>query len=179
MFKSQRLMLLPMERHMASKVLEWLLDEDVAQWAVFGDPRPLTVEEIEEQIVAARADPRIRMFAIVPLDSISPIGEAILQGIDWKNRSAQYGLIIGDRQMRGRGIGQEVTRIIVEYAFSDLGLHRIEALVLSGNVAAIHCLEKVGFTREGVKKEAVWENGQWYDVMLLGITAPSSLLSAK
>jgi len=153
---------------MAPHIARWLQDTAIMRWAIFGDPRPLTVQEIEEHLTTMHTNPNVRLFGIFLPDATIPIGEAAFQGIDWKNRSALYSILIGDPEFRGRGLGTEATMLMVSYGFDDLNLHRIEALVLAGNGAAIRCLHKVGFVQEGIKREAIWKDGKWHDVILFG-----------
>jgi RimJ/RimL family protein N-acetyltransferase len=72
--------------------------------------------------------------------------------VDADNHRASYTIGIFDLTLRGRGLGREITALVVEWAFSELGLHRIELDVLSTNTPAIRCYEAVGFRHEGVRR---------------------------
>ena len=58
---------------------------------------------------------------------------------------------------------------VIEFAFSTLRLHRIEADVDPGNTASLALLEKLGFQREGLFRERWRVHGQWQDSVMLGL----------
>lgn len=70
---------------------------------------------------------------------------------------------------RGRGIGTEAQRLLVEYLFNTTTVHRIEALTEVDNLAEQHALERVGFSREGVRRGATFRDGAWRDSVLYGL----------
>jgi RimJ/RimL family protein N-acetyltransferase len=71
----------------------------------------------------------------------------------------------------GKGIGQEVTRLLLKYAFEELNLHRVDLRVLAYNVRAINCYKKCGFIIEGTERESAYVDGAWYDDLIIGILA--------
>lgn len=76
---------------------------------------------------------------------------------------------IVDPAQRGRGIGSEAQRILVDYLFTHTGCNRIEAHVDERNQAELKALKSCGFTREGVVRGSMWSNGSWHDQVLHGI----------
>ena len=70
--------------------------------------------------------------------------------------------------LRGRGLGREVTRLVVSWGFERLGLHRIQLEVLAGNTRAISCYLACGFRQEGVRREAELYPDGWKDFILMG-----------
>lgn len=73
-------------------------------------------------------------------------------------------------QYWGRGIATELTRALVDHAFIELGLHRVEALVMADNLASCRVLEKAGLLREGVLKDFARKDGSFRDVCYYGLT---------
>jgi len=71
--------------------------------------------------------------------------------------------------LRGRGLGRQVTRQILDWAFSDLGLHRVELEVLATNHRAIRCYLACGFRPEGVRREAELYPGGWQDFIEMAV----------
>jgi RimJ/RimL family protein N-acetyltransferase len=63
----------------------------------------------------------------------------------------------------GNGYATEVSRALVKYGFSELGLHRIEAGVATENKASIRVLEKIGMTNEGIRRKILPIRGEWKD----------------
>ncbi|MGM9957518.1 MAG: GNAT family N-acetyltransferase [Peribacillus sp.] len=77
-----------------------------------------------------------------------------------------------DQKNNGNGYTTEAAKMVVDYAFETLGLHRIEAGVMPHNIGSIRVLEKVGFHREGIAKQSVKIQGRWEDHQILAIINP-------
>jgi RimJ/RimL family protein N-acetyltransferase len=111
------------------------------------------------------------MFSVVDLtDDDRLVGEALLWSIDLHNRSAHLGLALL-RDHRGRSLGTDIVRVLCRYGFSVRGLHRLQLETLVDNVAMIAAAERVGFTREGVQRGAAWADGEFVDVVTMGLLA--------
>lgn len=83
------------------------------------------------------------------------------------DRRARYATGIFDSSLWGRGIGTEMTQLVLRYAFETLKLHRVDLRVLSYNKRAIRCYEKCGFVIEGYEREGAYIEGQFEtDVMM-------------
>jgi [ribosomal protein S5]-alanine N-acetyltransferase len=77
------------------------------------------------------------------------------------------GLFVPD--LRGRGLGRQITRLILDWAFSDLGAHRVELEVLATNHRAIRCYLACGFRQEGVRREAELYPDGWHDFIEMAV----------
>ncbi|MDP4523571.1 RimJ/RimL family protein N-acetyltransferase [Bacillus halotolerans] len=77
-----------------------------------------------------------------------------------------------DKAHNGKGLMTEAVRLIVDYAFYDLKLHRIEAGVMPRNLGSMRVLEKAGFHKEGIARKNVKINGKWEDHQVLAILNP-------
>lgn len=100
------------------------------------------------------------------------VGASFLTGIDWVNRSANFGLYIGDKRAHGQGIGYCASALTLDYGFNALGLFRIGLQVIENNTGAIRLYERLGMTHEGRLRAAVQYDGNRKDVLLYGICAP-------
>jgi RimJ/RimL family protein N-acetyltransferase len=96
------------------------------------------------------------------------VGNLNLFGARPKDRSATIGIALG-REHIGRGYGTDAMRVIVDYGFREMGLHRIQLLVAPFNAAGIRAYEKAGFVEEGRHRESVWHDGTWYDEIMMSI----------
>ena len=85
------------------------------------------------------------------------IGQARLT-VNTDDQRARYAVGIFNDQILGQGIGTEVTKLVLSYAFEILKLHRVDLKVLSYNTRAIACYEKCGFIKEGIEREGA---GAW------------------
>jgi ribosomal-protein-alanine N-acetyltransferase len=72
-------------------------------------------------------------------------------------------------EYRGRGLGAEAHRVLVDHLFRYTLAHRLEARVEAGNAAEERTLEKVGFGREGELREVCWRDGAWRDAVIYGL----------
>ena len=108
-------------------------------------------------------------FAIETLDE-QPVlvGHIGLWGARPKDRCATIGIALG-REHIGRGYGTDAMRVIVDYGFREMGLHRIQLGVAPFNPAGIRAYEKAGFVEEGRYRESVLHDGRWYDEVLMSI----------
>ncbi|MFN2747924.1 MULTISPECIES: GNAT family N-acetyltransferase [Bacillus] len=78
-----------------------------------------------------------------------------------------------DEKHNGKGYTTEACRLMVEFAFEELKLHRIEAGVMPHNLASIRVLEKAGFHKEGIARKNVKINGKWEDHQMLAVINPN------
>jgi RimJ/RimL family protein N-acetyltransferase len=118
---------------------------------------------------ATRADQDDRLdLAIVERATADYAGEVVLNDLDRENRS--IGFRIGLRRaFQDRGLGSAATRLVVDYAFETLGLHRIELEVYAFNPRARRVYERAGFVHEGTKRQALSWDGEWIDAELMSI----------
>lgn len=91
--------------------------------------------------------------------------------VDDGNHRAWYSIGIFASELRGQGLGREITRLVASWGFETLGLHRIELEVLTSNERAIKCYEAVGFQREGVRREAELYPDGWKDFLYMSLLA--------
>jgi len=89
--------------------------------------------------------------------------------VDADQHCATYTVGLFVAALRGRGLGREVTRLVVAWSFGALGLHRIQLEVLAANTRAINCYLACGFRREGVRREAELYPDGWKDLILMGL----------
>lgn len=120
-----------------------------------------------------KADDRFD-FAITRKGSPEYIGEAVLNQIDWQNRSANYRVALAGEKFFGKGCGTEATRLVIEFGFQALKLHRIELEVYDFNPRARHVYEKVGFAVEGVKRDALLWDGVYHNAIVMSILNPEN-----
>jgi RimJ/RimL family protein N-acetyltransferase len=74
--------------------------------------------------------------------------------------------------LRGQKLGQEITRLVLSWAFGLLGLHRVELEVLASNGRAIGCYRACGFRQEGVRRQAELYPDGWKDFLLMAVLQP-------
>jgi RimJ/RimL family protein N-acetyltransferase len=122
---------------------------------------------------ASRADHDDRLdLAVVERATGRYAGEVVLSKLHPINRSCSFRIALAGAQVIGQGLGSEATRLILGHAFDTVGVHRVELEVFAFNPRARHVYEKAGFTHEGVRRNALWWDGEWVDAHLMAILAP-------
>lgn len=116
------------------------------------------------------ANMKEQIFAIEAHD-IGLVGTVNLFDIDWKNRSAETGVMLGDVDTRGKNYAVDVGMTFMRYAFKELGLNRLGGEVLEYNVRSLGLsTKKLGFQIEGKRVESIYRNGEYHSQILIGIT---------
>ncbi|AZA90652.1 MULTISPECIES: GNAT family protein [Chryseobacterium] len=99
------------------------------------------------------------------------IGMVNIVDINWKDRRASTGMLLGDKDMRGKGYGVDTVMTMNKYAFEELGLMRLDTTIIANNEPSIGVYtKKCGWVIEGTKKNAYFRKNQWWDELIVGIT---------
>lgn len=120
-----------------------------------------------EEIQKEQGNKFVRLGIFLTDDTV--IGDIALQGIDWKNRSCSLGMGIAKISNRGKGYGSEALKLIMEYAFNNLGIERLTANTLEQNKGAQQSLERNGFKLEGTERKAVYFAGKRWSRLNYGL----------
>ncbi len=169
MIYGERVRLRAIEREDVPRFVRWFNDPEVRQFLTMYRPLSRAEEERWVESLASRREDIVLAIEVRAGDQWVHIGNVGLHRIDWKNRTATLGIVIGEREYWGKGYGTEAVRTMLRYAFEELGLNRVELETYSFNPRAIRCYEKAGFKREGVRRQALYRNGKFHDVILMGI----------
>jgi RimJ/RimL family protein N-acetyltransferase len=149
----------------------WFNDEEVNRFLLTGR-RPNTVEHSRDFLMRAIASESDVVFAIIERESGRHIGNAGLHKIDPIFRSAAFGIVIGVRECWDRGYGTEATRLVTDYAFGRLNLHRVELEVAAEHARARRVYERVGYRPEGTRRDARFISGRYFDSVIMAILRP-------
>jgi len=113
------------------------------------------------------------IFAIRKIGEAPIIGFVGITNIGPIHRSAELGVRIGEEVDRGKGYGEDATRLALDYCWNHLNLHRVALTVFSTNERAIRAFVAAGFEREGVAREAVFIDGAWHDLVIMAMLRPA------
>ncbi len=167
--RGPKVYLRPLERaDLTAAYLGWLNDAEVTRYTEIGS-FPTTHQDLEKFYQGVTGSPTDVIFAIADRKSHRHIGNVKLGPINWLHRNATLGILIGDKASWGRGIGQEATRLTVEYAFERLNLNRVALGVFAEHEAAVRCYENVGFQVEGRFRQDLFRNGEYKDRLWMGL----------
>lgn len=112
---------------------------------------------------------RACQMMICDLKTDKPLGSVYIRDIDTDHKKGEYGIFIGEEDARGRGIGTQAAKLMIQYGFETLGLHRIYLRALADNAQAIRSYEKAGFEKEGYLKDDVCIHGKYVDIVWMAI----------
>lgn len=163
----EKVYLRPVEVEDADRFVRWFNDPMVR--LTLTSPFPLNRLKEREFLEKLYKDNRDVVLAVVAKEGDVHIGVAGLHGIGLPNRSATFGLAIGEKSYWDKGFGTEATKLMLNYGFENLALHRVTLWVYDFNARGIHLYEKLGFKEEGRKRESVFRGGEWYDEILMGL----------
>lgn len=173
----------PMEPKDAHSLLELRLNNQVAHkpYEPKRDDYFFTLagqQQIINQRVEDAQQDRAYMFGIYLLDG-QLIGQITLSNVS--RGVAQYADLgyLMDHEMQGKGYMTAAVDLVLGYAFRALGLHRVQAAILSHNEASRRVLEKNGFKPEGVARQYLKINGQWQDHQTYAILKDDMLASPE
>lgn len=128
-----------------------------------------TSEDIIKWIQFHNSNPNEKLFVIENKYTKALIGHAGLYKIDSVARKTEYGILIADDNSRGKGYGTKCTRTMVDYAFKELGMHKVTAEVLCENYPSLMMFKKCGFSIDGCLRDDVYKNNRYYNVYSLSV----------
>ncbi len=169
MLKGENILLRPIRRSDTALFTKWLNDPEVIEsLAVYTPVTEMAFEKDLEEISTVKAASEA-WFMIEMLAGGRTIGSTRFKNIDHKNQSAEFSIVIGETEHWGRGFGAEAVKLLVNYGFEQLNLHRISSEVFSFNERSLRMHKKLGFREEGRQREAWFKNGRFHDWVLFGI----------
>jgi len=170
MLKGKSVLLRPVRRSDISYFLKWLNDPEVIQYLELYLPMTEMYEEkfIEELGTTRAKSDVILVIEAIEGDSTRPIGNCGLHDINPKDRKATFGIVIGEKDYWSKTYGTEAARLLINYGFQQLNLHRISSSAFAFNERSIKLHKNLGFREEGRLREAIFKNGEYHDLMLFG-----------
>lgn len=156
--------LVPITAEMAPLFCTWLADTDVTRY--LGLIYPPTLEFEKEWVEKIGRNNTDIVWAAQLRESQKVIGTTGLHSLDWQNRSAATGNLIGAKEEWGKGYGSEIVALRTAFAFGTLGLEKLSTKVFGDNIASRRALEKSGYQTVGIARHDLWRFGQWHDAWL-------------
>ena len=174
MIEGDRIRLRADERADLPLFVAWLNDPEVREGISLYLPQSQVTEEqwFENMLRTPRDE---HPFAIEVRNEAGDwqlIGNCGLFDFNWRCRSAEIGILIGDKSCWNQGYGTETMRLMLKHGFETLNLHRIFLQVFATNPGAIRCYEKAGFIHEGRQRQAQYLHGQYVDMLMMSVLRP-------
>ena len=162
----------PFERNDFLRLIDWIkTPEFLLQWAGAIFTFPLDESQLDIYLRGSQGDPPLRkIYKVINTSDRRAIGHIELNDIDLRNKTAMVcRVLIGEPSLRGKGVGPQMLKELIEVGFGQFGLHRIDLLVFDFNQAAIRCYEKVGFRKEGHIRESRKIGNEYWSLYQMSI----------
>ncbi|GAB4454401.1 MAG: GNAT family protein [Armatimonadaceae bacterium] len=155
-----RVRLVAPTEEMLPQYIAWFSDTEITRY-LGRDIPPSPIEEREwfERVSKSEKDV---VWAILLGDR--PIGTIGIHAIDWRNRHAVTGIMIGAKEEWGKGYAPEAQALRTRYAFEELGLEKLMTSAVVGNNRSIRALEKGGYKQCGLFRRHLYRGGKWHDM---------------
>ena len=170
MIYGDRIRLRAVTRSDLPQFVEWLNDPEVRAGLL--TYLPLSIENEENWFENMIKSPAVQHPMVIEVRSGEEwkmIGDCGFHIIDWRNRSAEIGIFIGEKSYWNQGYGTEVMRLLLKHGFNTLNLNRIALEVFETNRRAIRTYEKAGFVHEGRRRQDIFQEGRFIDVLLMSV----------
>jgi len=168
--RGKRLYLRGLEPSDAERCQRWINEPETRRYLMAAFPTSLAAERKWIENVGLSEKPfKDIVCGIVLNRGDRLIGMIGLHKINWVNRNAVSGMMIGEPECRGKGYGPEAKDLLLGHAFQTLGLHRVSSIAFANNARSLGSLRKSGYREEGRSREAVWRDGAWVDEIQFAI----------
>jgi len=149
------------------ETLRWMNDADIVEKLDMGEGY-VSEEQCREWFLPSPENAYCCTFAILTPQG-KHVGNCGLLDIDPRRKKAKVWILVGESCERGKGFGSDAMRLLCEYAFEELGLHKVWLYCLAENVAGCRMYTSVGFVHEGVMRDDTCIDGRYRDSVCYGM----------
>jgi RimJ/RimL family protein N-acetyltransferase len=168
MIKGENVYLRALEMTDLERCQRWINDPAVHRTLDFRTP--LSLEQEREWLDrACRNSFENVHLAICTMADDRHIGTVSLMNGHPVHRRSTFGIMIGETDLHDCGYGTEATRLICRYGFEEMNLNKINLTVMADNPRGVRVYEKVGFVKEGLLREEFFIDGQYRDLIWMGL----------
>jgi len=165
MIKGKKIALRALEKDDLRRCWKWVNNPEVTEG--MGSSIPKSMHDEERWYEETQKSDKKKIFAIQV--NKKHIENIALDNIDYRNKKASLGIVIGEQNYWSKGYGTDAIKTLLSLAFNELNLHKIYLHVFPSNKRALKCYEKCGFKKEGVLREHVFKGGKYQDLMVMSI----------
>lgn len=165
----ERLYLRPLELNdLKGNYTNWLNDPEVSKQNSH-HIYPYSKIELEDYICNAYSTRDKLPLAIIDKENDFHFGNISLSDIDFINRRSDWGLVLGETNYWNKGFAKEASFLILKHAFDSLNIRRIYSGTTSENIGGQKLMEAMGMLKEGLRKNHIFKNGKYLDVLDYGM----------
>jgi RimJ/RimL family protein N-acetyltransferase len=170
MLYGNRIRLRGNERNDLHKFVEWLNDPEVKRFLSVSMPLSQATEENWFEDMLKRPSEEHPLGIEIKVDKgWKLVGNCGFFDINWRTRSAEVGIFIGEKSYWNKGFGTEVMQLLLRHGFGTLNLNRIFLHVDSENLGGIRAYEKAGFVLEARLRQADFRDGMYRDDLIMSV----------
>ncbi len=148
---------------------QWANNPEIQYW-LGGWHFPTNMEDQKKWFQTLNANSLHQRFAIETKE-LGLIGTANLVDLNWKNKNAHHGMLLGDKEIRGKGYAVDAVMAIMKFAFEELGLERLDGSMIEYNEASLKMyIGKCGWIEEGRQRNWYFRKNRFWDKIIVGIT---------
>lgn len=143
-------------------------DEALRYWSHGAFESRAAAQTYLDGMAEGLADRSLFQWAIAEPEGDTLVGTVTVLGWDRRNRRAELGFILRP-EWQGRGLATEAVTAVLDFAFAEMDLWRVEADADPANAGSLALLERLGFEREGLARQRWRTFGTWKDSVMLGL----------
>ena len=151
----------------------WTHDAEFMRLMELKPVRPLTAATVKKQYEAIEKEmdegKELYYFTIRAREDDRFIGKALIEYVDWASGNAYLRLGIGEAEYRRKGYGSQVLNLLLRYAFGEMNLYRVTAVVPAYNEGAMRLFQKFGFMEEVRRRKVLHRDGEFWDAIGFGL----------
>ena len=165
--QGEKTRLRPLREDDLPRLVRWFNTPEVRHWLHHSERPDATAEAVTERFIT-NSDAAANVHWIIETLDGRLVGTTELR-LTLRADRAEMGIAIHDKAQWSEGLGTDAVRLVVDYAFEELNLNRVELTTDEDNVRALRCYEKVGFVREGLLRQHRLLDGRFGNTVVMGI----------
>ena len=161
--KTDRLILRKLSPNDFRYIFENYSEEDIKSFLGHNSDEDYKKEKNRYQNGYTTYNRSFEYFQIIDKTSMNIIGGCGFHNWYFEHRRAELGYALTNENFRGQGIMSEALKVVIDYGFNKMNLHRIEALIGSENIPSLKLMKKFNFIKEGVLRQHYFINNEFED----------------
>lgn len=165
----ERIYLRALEQNdLTGNYFQWFNDPEVCAFnshAIF----PNSLKTVQDNFDFLQNTNTAIVFAIIVMKNDAHIGNISLQDINWISRSAEFAIIIGEKDYWQKGFAYEASQLVINYSFERLNLRRIFCGTSTENIGMQKLAEKLNMKREGLRRSSMYKMNKYVDIIEFGL----------
>ena len=156
-----------------SNWLKWLSDSEVTKYQTLGyfpQNKSRQLDYLQSKLISDK-DVLFAIEALLPNNEHAHIGNVGLHDIDFIHSRCILGIIIGEKEYRGKGLGKHSWEFITNHAFNMLNLHKIYAYIFEDNISSRKCASACGYIQEAKLTDHYFRNGHYHNCIIYSKTS--------